>query len=230
MRRRSGMALTLALAVGLAAIAPWQQTAASGLASRLVYSTKFQHGLSGWRTSGSGGSWTATDGMLIYSEPGHDLAAGSQTVAPVKLTTLGAFAVQARMQFNGSSSSAGAGFGIVVRTWPGTYPGANNYGGILFGAWEPAPSNGQPFVGIGYDHGVYGAETVREFGENTEYNAGNSWHTFKLVVRGNQYSATVDGEQVATGTSNAFLNGPSVGLYSEQASITVQSFKVTALQ
>ena len=62
-----------------------------------------------------------------------------------------------------------------------------------------------------------------------QFTPGDSWHTYRIEVSGNQITLLIDGAKVVDVTDNRFLSGGGVGLYTNAVQIDIRSFKMIAL-
>jgi hypothetical protein len=71
---------------------------------------------------------------------------------------------------------------------------------------------------------VYPQELAR-----SDFDPGQSWHTYRIEVRGNGIRFLIDGQLAARTRSTRFLAKSKLGLFSIDDGVTVRSFKVFAL-
>lgn len=200
--------------------------ASTGSQASIRYRANFSGGLRGWTQSTSGNMrWQTIGGQAVISASGKDT---SQIVAPASVRNQPNFSISASIQFGGPWSYFQC-FGLVARSVPGVFQNDQSYSGILAGACRDREhgTDWHYSAGIGYScNTCYDEHQISYFAQNY-FPLDNAWHTYKLIVRANRYRLNIDGQQVAAGTSNAFLGGTSVGLFSQGSSVSVRSFKLT---
>ena len=59
------------------------------------------------------------------------------------------------------------------------------------------------------------------------FTPGTGWHPYRLSVKGNTITASVNGHPVLSATDNLYLAPGAVGLFSDATQISVRSFSVT---
>ena len=62
-----------------------------------------------------------------------------------------------------------------------------------------------------------------------DYTRDMGWHTYRMEVKGNTIKFLIDGAPIVETADNRYLTGGKVGLWSDNAQISVRSFKVIAL-
>lgn len=190
-----------------------------------MYYTNWSHGTAGWQSGGQGGSWQTLGHQLLFSSSTD--STDEQIVAPVNISHTPSFDVIARMKYGGNSSyNGGECFGLVMRTWPGNQPMWWDDSGVYAAVCaNSTDSNG---AGLGYQaHGSCWAVACVDFIHGSTYNINHGWHTFHVKVRGTSYVFFIDGQRMASVSSNAFLSAPSVGIFTQQSSLTVSYFEIT---
>jgi hypothetical protein len=196
-----------------------------------VYQTNFRKGTLGWSSSGTGGGtvqWRAAGGFLSFSANPDGGYPYSALIAPYDPRKLKGYAIEASMQSNPDNNyGPDPSFGIVARITPHSDMRGNG----IFGAvhyqledWE-YPSS----AGIGYlvDWTGYSPEWTAL--NESDFDAGTAWHTYRLEVRGVNYRFLVDGTLAASGTSTAYASASRIGLFASNVQLTVRSFRVFAL-
>jgi serine/threonine protein kinase len=189
-------------------------------ASVLPYRADWSTGLTGW--TGTEG-WTASGGML--NSNGQDYGNGAGMFAPLDLSEIPDYAVEAEIQVVRAAAgtiSALVSFGVVVRMQndgTGYNVGSCASSGIFSCATnQPA----QWVAGLWADKGRTTLD-VRPF------KPGADWHTYRIEVRGNRITVSIDGSPALSTTDNTYISGTKVGLWSNRIQISVRRFEITAL-
>lgn len=185
----------------------------------LPYYANWSTGLGGWTGTDD---WNAVDGKLLSRGTGFDNQVS--ITAPVLLDRVQDYAVEAQIQLvrnsNAGAISGVASFGVVVRA-------DSNGGGYGAGRCTSAGifSCGGPDSSVAVLWTAGNGMVL----DATAFKPGEEVHRYRLEVRGNQLTVLVDGAVILTATDNTYLTGKRVGLWSDQAQISVLSFEVTPL-
>ena len=189
--------------------------------SVLPYRADWSAGAAGWTGSDD---WTAMGGQL-HSD-GTSYGNGAGMVAPLDLTGVGDYAVDAEIQLLRNSDegmfSGLASFGVVVQMGE---DGRGYTAGpcVSSGIYTCAPDQPtQRVAGLWADGGNTTLD-VRPFRPRTD------WHHYRVEVRGNTLKVLIDEAFALSATDNTHLRGRKVGLWSNRSQISVRSFEVTAL-
>jgi Flp pilus assembly pilin Flp len=154
----------------------------------------FSSGLNGWNNST--GTWTEQNGQLCTSSYSTTFNSCSQNA------NLGDYSIK----LNGADLTQGNGYGVFFRvTNPG--PSFNGYSFQYDTGWE-----GGSFIFRKWVNGVELATPIAVTPDNN-FNWYNTSHNVKVAVKGNTFTAYVDGIPVTTVTDNTYPIG-SVGLRS----------------
>jgi len=188
-----------------------------------LYSSDWSKGMDGW-TGGS--DWSALNGMLVNNGTQYE-SNGEPSIITPYLPASADYVVQADIQLvrysDGGAVTAMDDFGIVVRSpnegggyklsicgssglgYCGT--GKNNYEALL--------SNGDPV----YDTPLAESPLKPPF----------NWHNYRIEVKGNTITVSIDGGFVFQATDNKYLAPGRVGLWSDRCQISARNFKITLL-
>lgn len=173
--------------------------------------------------TGGSSDWKTLNGMLLND--GTRFMGTGQTgptiVAPCQLEGTADYAVEARIQVVSTASyQGGTCFGITVR-------GVSNTNG-----WQgyQADVDIDGCSSEGGDARILGSQFPNDFSlARTPFHPGNSWHIYRVEVKGNDIKFLIDGSLVVEVNDNKYLSGGQVGLWSYGVQLNVSSFKVIAL-
>ncbi len=216
-RRALAVFCAATLGLGVLGAAPISTHARSAV----LYAATWPAGAHGW--SSAGGSWAIKSGVLSYGGGG-----AAVTVAPYTVSAKN-YAVEAVMQlvaWKSTGISESHGYGILLRGKSGVDP-SDDTAGLMAGI-------GKGFVscnGLTSEAVVATADLDLEpvkF-KNPTFRAGAGWHTYRVEVRGNVITISVDGHKVSSVTSSRFGANKRVGLFSLSTAVLVKSFKVIGL-
>lgn len=216
-----GLSLAMAIAAVLSAVALSGVAGAAesrAAAQTLIYQTNWRHGKLGW-SSDDPGDWHVVGRLLTYT-PVYELS--GTIYAPVQ--PKGSFAVQAtiRRDQEGGNNANNEEFGVLVRSTPA--PEYNYKPGVAGGVRNQDQSAAVWVTPNGVDQGN---ETVVN---QSDFDPGSGWHTYRLEVRGISYRLLVDGQMAATGRTSQDLSAHRVGLFAIGNAISVRGFKVFSLR
>lgn len=169
----------------------------------LLYQADWSQGLGGW-TGATG--WKTSGGMLVND--GKDAPsgpAGPTILAPYQLSAAGNFAIEARIQVVGA----------------GCFDPLLFHGSVVNGNWQ------------GYKLTACGnlrltSDDFTDILGQTTFNPGNSWHIYRVEVKGAFMSVLVDGITQFTTQDSRYLSGSQVGIKTS-VQLIVSNFKITAL-
>ena len=161
----------------------------------------------GFEASGGAPGWTVLDGELV-----GDGSNCTTLVAPVDLTDVRDYAVEAEIRVSTSKDPGVVGFGVFSR-WNG---GERYWGGY---------DHGQYMISVGdYDLGEVRAGRIAE---NDEVSLDGDWHTYRLAVEGSTSRLYVDGSEVARAVDNRLLSPGDAGIWCASGiQLGVRSFKL----
>ncbi|MFZ1043559.1 MAG: family 16 glycoside hydrolase [Anaerolineales bacterium] len=163
-------------------------------AAQVYCSDNFSSGLSGWNNSS--GPWTEQNGQLCTFSTAATFNSCSQNMNANDYT----------VNLNGADLMQGNGYGVFFRvTNPG--PSFNGYSFQYDTGWE-----GGSFIFRKWVNGVELATPIAVTQDNN-FNWYNTSHNVQVVVKGNTFTAYVDGTPVTTVTDSTYATG-SVGLRS----------------
>lgn len=66
--------------------------------------------------------------------------------------------------------------------------------------------------------------------EKSDFDPGNEWHTYKLIVEGNNIRYMIDDRPFLNVTDNESIEGGEISLFSNAAQISIRNFRVIALK
>jgi len=199
-------------------VAASSQHAATSSKSRVVYSVPWGK----WSTASSKwkhlGHTTVQGGMLEVRDD-------RVIVAPV-LSPIGNYAIEAKLRVRAQTpNAAGTFFGIYFR---GVKPTIKSFSanGLSAGVLaDTAPSLASSKAG--FSSIEYGSPSYQP---NADYKPGNSWHTYRLEVRGNSFRLLIDGQEATRiGPVNDLFSARHIGLVAQFTWIEIGSYKVTTL-
>lgn len=85
--------------------------------------------------------------------------------------------------------------------------------------------DGQVFYSKQFPAWGYGYEI-----ETSDFDPGNEWHTYKLIVEGNNIRYLIDDRPLLDVTDNESLEGGEISLFSNASQISIRNFRVIALK
>lgn len=181
----------------------------------MLYQADWSQGMNGW----SGGTeWNATQNMLLSN--GSSCCGGPESivVAPYPLGNVADYEVVARIQFIRTDNiCSGYSFGVMLRmdTNKNGYEAAVNLA-------NSACTLTQAVATLRVDNYTQ----LRA----TPFVPGTGWHTYTLLVKGDQLSYFIDGSQypLLTATDNTHIQGGQVGIEDFNVQMNIQSFEVIA--
>jgi hypothetical protein len=220
MLARTVAACSLALVMSLGTAGITHGTPVAPSHPKVLYRTTWPGGAAGWTSAGP--TWTYSGGLPTYS--GADISA---FFAPYRVARAN-YVIEASIRLQSwktTDISDSTGFGIVLRS-PRPVNPANDTAGLMAGV-----SRGFLDCGGYYSWAVIGtADTdLQVFKESINFRPGNGWHAYRVEVRGNRISLSIDGKSRETIISNRYAGGSRVGLFSLAAQIQVKTFSVQAL-
>ncbi len=184
----------------------------------ILYQADWSNGFDGWSVTQD---WKTINGMLVNG--GKDEGWGTWIKAPYQPGQLKIvnYAVEAEMQAvreggGGADCRATVSFGVVAR--------ATSEGAYWVGIGEPWS---KPRAAAGpLRRAIAGCAEDLASGS---YDIGTDWQTYRVEVQGNTVSLQINGMPVLQTTSNRYLEGGMVGLWSQGVELNVRSFKVIKL-
>lgn len=187
----------------------------------LPYKADWSTGPAGW--SGADG-WSVTGGQMHSNGQNYGNAAGM--VAPLNLASIDNYAVEAEIQLlrhtDAGMISGIASFGVVTRVQD---DGSGYNAGPCVSSGIFSCASNQP------DEGVAGLWTDQ--GRTTldvrPFQPGSDWHVYKVEVRGNTLTVSIDGYRVLSATDNTYPTGAKVGLWSNRCQINIRRFEVNPI-
>ncbi|MBG0569261.1 family 16 glycoside hydrolase [Actinoplanes aureus] len=214
---RRGAAATLAAVTSIAcypgiaaatAVAPNQPGAsASGAAvmptPATLYSADWSAGLNGWAGSGA---WKTLNGMLLSDGTEND----DVVTAPWVAAEHADYAVEAEIRVNQGMTGH---FGLFARR-----------------ALDDSGYRGA--IGRLTNSKIFNSTSryYSQIAEGDPFAPDEGWHRYRLEVRGNVITFSVDGASLVTVIDNRYLSGGRVGLYSSSQQMEIRSFRVSALK
>ncbi len=183
-------------------------TKPSIVAGQTLYETT---NFNGW--SGSS-DWTVRDGMLYNDGTSGESYTGAPTIlAPYNLDAVGVsdYAVEVKIQVVHSVAC----FAITIRG-TATPDGWHGYAGGI----QPLCSGVE---------GVIISSSSAGLLNHASFTPGNSWHTYRLEVRGDTIRFLVDGVFYLQATDTQYFSGGQVGLWSYATQLIISSLKIIAL-
>jgi len=194
------------------------ERAAISSKSRVVYSVlwgKWSTASSKWKHLGHA---TVQGGMLEVRDD-------RVIVAPV-LSPIGNYAIETKLRVRAQTPNVrGAFFGIFFRgakTVIKTDAASGLNAGLVVNTAASIASSQAGFCEV-----AYGSP---EFQPEADYKPGNSWHTYRLDVRGNSFRLLIDGQEATRiGPVNDLFSARHVGLVAQFTWLEVGSYRVTTL-
>lgn len=185
--------------------------------AKLLYEADWARGAGDWPATGE--SWKAAGGMLVNDGTANGAEMSIQ--APVDLSGTADYVVDADIQLVAYSNNVYASFGIVVR--------APEEGGG-YGAGHCAAAGLFTCDGASEHTAViWTAEAQPSLIKARYFRPGESWHHYRVAVKGNELTLTIDGGLVLKASDNRFVSSGRVGLWSNAAQVSVRTFTVHAL-
>lgn len=168
----------------------------------------------GWNGWAGSPDWKVAGSMLVDDGTGSWTSSSPTINAPCQLEGITDYAVEVTAQIVQDSKCCDDNFGITVR-------------GI-------STSNGWQGYGVGVVNGSVPTVQISAGYYNklvyAEFNAGKSWHTYRVEVKGSDIKLLIDGAPVLETTDNRYLTGTQLGLWcTYYMQIDVSLFKVIAL-
>lgn len=181
--------------------------AARPTASVLYHDTFRSKGLTGWKTSNKKLWKAAKNGVLTFTG-----TKASQIVAPFSTAHAANFAVVAKIKPLGKATNTFSGYGLVVRR-----SGSDTSTGILGGSFFIAGD-----ANATEPRFLWGLDDVA--GTDVKPKAG--YNTYRIDVRGTDYSLSINGKLVVNFVIPDFASGTSIGIWDAFNKIQVKSFRV----
>jgi hypothetical protein len=170
-------------------------------------------------TDGSS-DWKVLNGMLLNDGTNDNASSGGPSIiAPCQLGNTANYAVGTKIQV--IKVGRDPCFGITVRG----NPASGGWQGYKVGIGSCAccdTLSGGVFIGIPN----YPANTPNPL---STFNPGLNSHTYRVEVKDNTIKFFIDGGLTFSITDNSYLTGSEVGLWCQNAQLSVTSFQVTAL-
>ncbi len=188
-------------------------TARSIAAGTLLYQANWAKGLDGWK--GNAG-WSVIDGQLQAQSVGAiSIGVPYQPAMPY-------YAVETRAQIVRVLKNVANGFTIFASD----RPGRDGYQGGVNTLAQRQPDLPPPgFAQVAPDQ----IDISAGF-QQIDYVPGTNWHVYRIEVRGNEVSLSIDGVTVSSASSREKMlsTGP-LGLRSEGFELHISSYRITAL-
>jgi len=187
----------------------------------LPYRADWTDGLAGW---GGTRAWAAQGGILTAT--GEDDGRRAGIVAPLDLADLDGYVGEAELRLlrylQEGLPGALASFGVVVRGQEdGTGYGAGHCAAVgRFVCTPDQPGHEVAVLWTAVDGDNDGLDVA-------SFDPGREWHRYRVEVRGNTLSLSVDGHPVLQATDNSYLDGRRAGLWSSECQIEVRRFEVS---
>jgi len=180
----------------------------------VLYEANWQSGTDKWLLDQD---WTSADGNLVYV--GSRYLGDSFALAPYSAPI--DCAVEAEMQ-------------AVLRQG---YPNAAYYFGVFLRQGQGGTSGYGTYAGDFKYGKLAGIHRFRPEGnpisiEEIRFDDANSWHTYRLEVKGSTIKLFIDGIVRTTTVDTAYRNGSSVGIWARQNSpfrLNIRKFRVIAV-
>lgn len=168
-------------------------------AGTVLYQADWSSGLSGWIGRRN---WRVAEGLLVSDGSLEEL---SLIVAPFSPPTPD-YSLEAEMRW--APITCCRGFGLVARQIEEDgYIGGVDWVSIGVGLLSRP---GQPFFA------------------HVSYDTDEDWHVYRMDVRGNRITLSVDGQVYVSTTDERHPTGPQVGLWAFETAVSVRSFRVLA--
>lgn len=170
-----------------------------------------EDGSDNWQGWSGDQAWKVLSHFLLNDGTSDDF---SRIIAPYQVEGTADYAVEARFQ-------------VISYEHRVSYP---CFGIAVRGMSTAAPTRGY--------HGVIGCfsdltDIELQDDEKTlataPFDPGNSWHTYRIEVKGNNIKFFVDGGLKIVLTDNKFLDGGEVGLFDTQVQLNISNFKIITL-
>jgi len=175
----------------------------------------------GW--SGADG-WTVAGGQMHSNGQNYGNTAGM--VAPLDFASIDNYAVEAEIQLlrhtDAGMISGIASFGVVTR---GQDDGSGYNAGPCVSSGIFSCASNQPAQGVAGLWTDEGRTTL----DVRPFQPGSDWHVYKVEVRGNTLTVSIDGYHVLSATDNTYPTGAKVGLWSDRCQINVRRFEVNPI-
>lgn len=189
----------------------------------MLYQADWSNGMNGWFGTNE---WSVANGIL--SSDGSDSCSSADDntcyniLAPFSPGDYGIsdYAVEASIQVVGANGSF---FGIVARG----EGGSSSLRGYIAGMAGVTDNGGGDFSGrAAISYVGYAGNAPQQ----TPFDAGSGWHTYRMVVNGGMITLSIDGHLYVPFSDSAFSNGGEVGLRSSGGMrIQIKSFVVSRL-
>jgi hypothetical protein len=185
-------------------------------------------------------NWKAVDGELQFTGTERDFAS---IEAPAHVVSTADYVVEAEVRvINAQVCSA---FGISTRgDEVGSYNVAFNWlradceynymnsKGVGKGpriTVAPFDKEGAPLTSNSFCSEKYLSRTCPEYIAHAPFNPGTTWHTIRVEVVGSTIKVFVDGDFLLEGEDTLFVDGGTVGLWSNGAQFAVRRFAITQI-
>lgn len=201
---------------------PWPADAAGPLRSTILYQANWWHGTKGW--SAAGGSWTTQQGLLTFKGTGQ-----STFIAPYRVHR-SSYAILAEIRlvrYLGTGVYVANSFGILFQAGP-AYDRSHKPSALGGGVVEVRSLSGQVFTAAIITN-PYHPSTDDSTGNYADFDPAESWHTYRIGVRGSALTLSIDGKQSVDITRHDSSRGAAVGLFSTASRIQVGRFDVIGL-
>jgi hypothetical protein len=166
-----------------------------------------------WAFPRSHAGWHLSGGVLSYGGMSY-----GRLVAPIRLAPNQSFAVQAQVRILGAGRLTNVldGAGIFARSHA-KEPHSDVQAGSFVDAWGNTRQDGPQLLWNGITE------------NDATMDPGKAWHTYRLELRGAQYTFSVDGTVMARYDIPSRRNPVQVGVFSSLERVQVRSFTVTAV-
>ena len=183
----------------------------------VLYSADWSSGLNGWAGSAD---WKVLNGTLLNDGTNGNSTVGPTAVPPFQLEGINDYAIETKIQVVSYQTNYYPRFGLAVRgstvnnNWQGYEASIGNLDAATYG------SNCNTRI---YTTDINNPLT------NAPFDPSKGSHTYRFEARGNTLRFYIDGGSVLQATDNQFLSGAQVGLWSNNAQLSVTSFRIIAL-
>lgn len=183
----------------------------------ILYTADWSSGMNGWAGSAD---WKVLNGALLNDGTSSNSNNGPTVVPPFQLEGINDYAIETKIQVVSYKNGYSPQFGLALR------------GSTVNGNWAGYE------VSIGnLDSANYGSNCNANIDASSSnsaltsapYDPAKGAHTYRFEAKGNTLRFFIDGGSVLQTTDNQFLSGAQVGLWSNNAQLSVTSFKIIAL-
>ena len=226
---RSAVAVLTIMSLSVLGDQSAKASAAQG--SRVLYAANWHQGMHGWMkvgelSGGKYGDWTVKGGTLSGSAKLGSDYSPSALVAPIAMAAGRPYTVEARIRVMTRSLNSQAAYGIFAAGSLQSDPVYGRNSGVdgIFG-WVDGTS-GADLVSDTAAPGLKSPLAQSLTGGGKDYHPGSSWHLYRLSLHGSRFVFSIDGKTYVAGSASSYRNHPRVGIFTDQAPIQIQSFRV----